>query len=261
MTDLAAALTVAVEAARTAGAIHRAHAGKALTIRSKSTYSDLVTEVDALSEAAIREVIARTYPDHAVLGEEEGLGGGGGDVSHRWVVDPLDGTVNYAHGFPFSCVSVGLEERGERVVGVVFDPNRDELFTATRGGGAFLNGSPIRVSETPTLTTPALVSTGFPYDTGGENNLNLVARLLRLGVPVRRPGAAALDLCSVACGRVDAYWEFGLKPWDSAAGSLIVEEAGGTVTGRDGVPSPYAPMIVATNGRVHAELLALLRED
>ncbi|BDP41435.1 inositol monophosphatase [Deinococcus aetherius] len=261
MTDLAAALTVAVEAARTAGAIHRAHAGKALNIRSKSTYSDLVTEVDALSEAAIREVIARTYPDHAVLGEEEGLAGGSGDAPYRWVVDPLDGTVNYAHGFPFSCVSVGLEERGERVVGAVFDQGRDELFTATRGGGAFLNGSLIRVSDTPTLTTPALVSTGFPYDGSGEGNLALVARLLRLGVPVRRPGAAALDLCYVACGRIDAYWEFGLKPWDSAAGSLILEEAGGTVTGRDGVPTPYAPMIVATNGRVHAELLALLREE
>ncbi|MEF2277666.1 inositol monophosphatase family protein [Deinococcus sp. YIM 134068] len=260
MTDLAPALSVAVEAARAAGAIHLAYAGKALNIRSKTTYSDLVTEVDALSEAAIREIIARAYPDHAVLGEEEGLAGLE-DASHRWVVDPLDGTVNYAHGFPVSCVSVGLEERGERVVGVVYDPNRDELFTATRGCGAFLNGQPIRVSETPGLTTPALVSTGFPYDASGGGNLTLVARLLRLGVPVRRPGAAALDLCNVACGRMDAYWEFGLKPWDSAAGSLIVEEAGGSVTDRAGAATPYAPMIVATNGHLHAELLALLREE
>ncbi|GMA16648.1 inositol monophosphatase [Deinococcus metallilatus] len=261
MIDLQQAWTVAVEAARTAGEIHLAHLGKALNIRSKTTPSDLVTEVDALAEAAIRTVIARTYPDHAVLGEEEGLGRGPADVPCRWIVDPLDGTVNYAHGFPFFCASVALEVDGERVVGAVFDPTRQELFTARRGGGADLNGQPIRVSTTPGLTTPALVSTGFPYDTGGGRNLALVARLLRLGVPVRRPGAAALDLCNVACGRMDAYWELGLKPWDSAAGSLIVQEAGGTVTDAHGSPDPYAEMIVATNGLLHAELLALLREE
>lgn len=251
---------VAVQAAREAGAIHLAHRGRDLQIRSKTTYSDLVTEVDALSEAAIRAVIARTYPDHAVLGEEEGLGCSPADAPFRWIVDPLDGTVNYAHGFPVFCASVALEAGGERVVGAVFDPNRQELFTATRGGGAFLNGQPIRVSATPSLTTPALVSTGFPYDASGEDNLELVARLLRLGVPVRRPGAAALDLCNVACGRMDAYWEMGLKPWDSAAGSLIVQEAGGTVTDAHGQPDPYGEMIVVTNGKIHADLLALLTE-
>lgn len=269
MPDPQQALAVAVEAARTAGAIHLAHLGTALQVRSKSSFSDLVTEVDGLAEAAIRAVIARTYPGHAVLGEEEGLGqegtgqetpgGSAPDTSCRWVVDPLDGTVNYAHGFPVFCASVALEVEGQRVVGAVFDPNRQELFAATRGGGAFLNGQPIRVSTTPTLTTPALVSTGFPYDVSGGRNLERVERLLRLGVPVRRPGAAALDLCNVACGRMDAYWEIGLKPWDSAAGSLIVEEAGGLVTDAAGLATPGGEMIVASNAHLHAELLALLQ--
>lgn len=252
---------MAVEAARIAGAIQLAHVGQTLQVRSKSTASDLVTEVDALAEAAIRAVITRAYPDHTVLGEEEGLGSGPADAPFRWIVDPLDGTVNYAHGFPVFCASVALEAQRERVVGAVFDPNRQELFTATRGGGAFLNGRPIRVSEVPTLTTPALVSTGFPYDASGGRNLALVERLLRLGIPIRRPGAAALDLCNVACGRMDAYWEIGLKPWDSAAGSLIVQEAGGTVSDAHGCPDPYAEMLVASNGQLHAELLTLLREE
>ena len=258
MTDLQGALRVAVQAARAAGAIHLAHLGQALEVRSKSTFSDLVTQVDGLSEAAIREVIAATYPDHAVLGEEEGLGAGPVAGAARWIVDPLDGTVNYAHGYPVFCASVGLEVGGQRVVGAVFDPTRNELFTATRGGGAFLNGKPIGVSATPTLTTPALVATGFPYDFSGGRNLALVERLLRLGVPVRRPGAAALDLCNVACGRMDAFWEFGLKPWDSAAGSLIVEEAGGRVTNAAGEADVYGEMIVATNGHLHPELLEVL---
>ncbi|WP_034384464.1 inositol monophosphatase family protein [Deinococcus sp. YIM 77859] len=261
MLDVQQALSVAVEAARTAGAIHLAYVGKVLQVRRKSTFSDLVTEVDALAEAAIREVIARAFPDHAILGEEEGLGSGPADTPCRWIVDPLDGTVNYAHGFPVYGASVALEVEAQRVVGAVFDPSRQELFTATRGGGAFLNGEPIRVSAVPSLTTPALVSTGFPYDKSGGRNLALVQRLLQRGVPIRRPGAAALDLCNVACGRMDAYWEIGLKPWDSAAGSLIVEEAGGTVTDAWGRPDPYAEMIVATNGPLHPELLALLREE
>lgn len=260
MTDLQEALRVAVEAARAAGAIHLAHLGRVPGIRSKGRFNDLVTEVDTLAEAAIRAVIAAAFPDHAVLGEEEGLGGGMETGAARWIVDPLDGTVNYAHGYPVFCASVGLEWEGQRVVGAVFDPTRDELFTATRGGGAFLNGAPIRVSVTPSLTTPALVATGFPYGLEGGRNLALVERLLGLGVPLRRPGAAALDLCNVACGRMDAFWELGLKPWDAAAGSLIVEEAGGRVTDAVGSADPYGEMIVATNGHLHPELLAVLTE-
>ncbi|MFB9992254.1 inositol monophosphatase family protein [Deinococcus oregonensis] len=264
-TDLAPFLAVAVAAARAAGAVHLAHLGTARVVHTKTTYADLVTEVDGEAERVIRAVIAETYPDHAVLGEEEGLG----DVvtesalhesDFRWVVDPLDGTVNYAHGYPVFCSSVALEWRGEAIVGAVFDPTREELFTATLGGGAFLNGQAVAVSATPTLTTPALVATGFPYDNSGERNLAVVARLLRLGVPVRRPGAAALDLCNVACGRMDAYWEIGVKRWDVAAGSLILQEAGGQVSDAAAVPTPHGEMIVATNRLLHAELLALVQE-
>lgn len=256
--ELIHARDVAVRAARAAGAVHAAHLGRIQTVRTKSTYADLVTEVDGEAERVIRDVIAATFPDHAVLGEEEGQQGEG---EFRWVVDPLDGTVNYAHGYPVFCSSVALEVRGVPVVGAVYDVTRDELFSAVQRQGAFLNGSPVRVSQTPSLTTPALVATGFPYDNSGERNLAHVAKLLRLGVPVRRPGAAALDLCNVACGRMDAYWELGLKPWDSAAGSLILLEAGGRVTDGSGGDTPYGEMIVATNGLLHGELLALLQAD
>lgn len=259
--DLQVALDLAIQAAREAGRLQQEHAGAAHTIRTKSSFSDLVTEVDGLCEAAIRGLIAQQYPDHAVLGEEDGEQGGQ-DARYRWVVDPLDGTVNYAHGFPFYCVSIALEERGpdaaRRLLGVVYDATRDELFTATLGGGAFLNGQAVRVSDVPLLRTPALLSTGFPYDPGDRRNLGLLGRLLALGVPVRRPGAAALDLCYVACGRLDGYWEMGLRPWDSAAGSLMIQEAGGQVSGRHGEPHADGPVIVASNGRLHAELLAVL---
>ena len=253
--SLSGGLEVAVQAARRAGVIHLEHLGRVKTVTSKSTYSDLVTEVDGKSEQAIRQVIAAAYPSHAVLGEE---GGQEGSSDYRWVVDPLDGTVNYAHGFPVFCASIALEYQQESIVAAVYDPTRDELFTATRGGGAFLNGQPMQVSSTPTLTTPALISTGFPYDLTGERNLAHVVKLLRMGVPVRRPGAAALDLCNVACGRMDAYWEIGVQRWDVAAGALIVQEAGGSSTDAHGTPTPHGEMIVSSNGHLHAELLDIL---
>lgn len=249
-------LETAVAAAKAAGQIHRAFAGRALQVRTKSSASDLVTEVDALSEAAIRQVILARFPDHAILGEEEGAVGA--SSSARWIVDPLDGTVNYAHGFPVSCASVAFEWEGRRVAGAVYDQGRDELFTATLGGGAFLNGTPLRVSGTPTLATPALLATGFPYDPDDHRNFERFRRLLSMGVPIRRPGAAALDLCYVAAGRLDGYWEFGLQPWDAAAGSLVVEEAGGRVSDARGAPTPYGEMILATNALLHAELLDVL---
>lgn len=260
--EYAQALAVASHAARAAGAVHLRHLGRlqAGGVRTKSSPADLVTVADGEAEAVIREIIAAAYPDHAVLGEEGGEQGGAGESEWRWVVDPLDGTVNFAHGYPVFCASVALERAGRSVVGAVYDPTRDELFTATRGGGAYLNGEALRVSQTPTLRTPALVSTGFPYDASGERNLGHVARLLRLGLPIRRPGAAALDLCNVACGRMDAYWEIGVQRWDVAAGSLIVEEAGGSVTDLTGEPTPYGAGIAATNGHLHAELLAVLGE-
>ncbi|WP_425147977.1 inositol monophosphatase family protein [Deinococcus sp.] len=258
--ELSGALEVAIRAARAAGAIQQAYVNRVHTIRTKSSFSDLVTEVDGLCEAAIRRIIAETYPDHAVLGEEEGQQGDLG-AKYRWVVDPLDGTVNYAHGFPVYCVSIALEPAGQstgRLLGVVYDATRDELFTALRGGGASLNGQPIRVSETPRLAAPALLSTGFPYDPSDVRNLGLLSKLLARGVPVRRPGAAALDLCYVACGRLDGYWELGLKPWDSAAGTLIIAEAGGRVSDGKGQPYTDGPLIVSSNGHLHAELLEVL---
>lgn len=258
---LQSALDLAVRAAHEAGRIQQEYVNRPHTIQTKSSFSDLVTEVDGLCEAAIRGLIAERYPDHAVLGEEEGEGGQAG-AEYRWVVDPLDGTVNYAHGFPFYCVSIALERRtaagAERLLGVVYDATRDELFTATHSGPALLNGQAIQVSGTPTLKTPALLSTGFPYDPGDSRNLGLLGRLLAMGVPVRRPGAAALDLCYVACGRLDGYWELGLKPWDSAAGALIVRQAGGRVTDAAGLDRPDGPVIVASNGHLHPELLAVL---
>nr|WP_157448878.1 inositol monophosphatase family protein [Deinococcus peraridilitoris] len=258
MTLFADHLHTAIRAARAAGAIHLAYAGRAFGVRSKTTLGDLVTEVDTLAEAEIRRLLLADFPEHAILGEEEGLVGEIREA--RWVVDPLDGTVNYAHGFPVYCVSIGFEQHGERMVGVVYDPTRDELFTAVKGEGAFLNGQQIQVSTTEPLATPALLATGFPYNVAQDaRNLDLLRRALALGLPVRRAGAAALDLCYVACGRFDGYWEFGLKPWDAAAGSLIVEEAGGRVSDGQGRPTPYGPMIVASNKVLHEELLGMLR--
>lgn len=245
-------------AARAAGAIHLKHLGRLEDVRTKSSAADLVTDADAEAERAIRACIAADFPDHAILGEEEGETGAG---EWRWVIDPLDGTVNFAHGYPVFCASVALEYRGEAVLGAVFDPTRDELFTARRGEGAFLNGTRLSVSTTPTLDTPALVTTGFPYDTSGERNLAHVAKLLRRGIPVRRPGAAALDLCNVACGRMDAYWEIGVQLWDVAAGALIVREAGGQVTDAAGEATPYGEFIVATNSHLHAQLLGVLAQE
>jgi myo-inositol-1(or 4)-monophosphatase len=254
--DLSAFLNLAIRATRAAGTIQLAHAERPHQISSKSNFSDLVTEVDALCEAEIRRIIAESYPAHAVLGEEEGQHG---ESDYLWVVDPLDGTVNYAHGYPVYCASVALEYRGERTVGAVYDPTRRELFTATLGGGAFLNGERIRVSATPSLRTPALISTGFPYNVQEDSrNLGYLRKLLSLGVPVRRPGAAALDLCNVACGRMDGYWEMGLKRWDAAAASLIVQEAGGLVSDLSGASTPYGELIVAAGPALHPELLALL---
>jgi myo-inositol-1(or 4)-monophosphatase len=259
---LEAALRLAVRAAHEAGRIQQEHVGRPHTIATKSSFSDLVTEVDGLCEAAIRELIAAEYPDHAVLGEEGGEQGQTG-AEYRWVVDPLDGTMNYAHGFPFYCVSIGLERRTQGgtlpLLGVVYDATRQELFTATHTGEALLNGQRIRVSGTPSLRTPALLSTGFPFSSGDSRNLGLLGQLLAMGVPVRRPGAAALDLCYVACGRLDGYWEMGLKPWDIAAGALIVARAGGRVTDADGSEGTDGPVIVASNGLLHPELLDVLR--
>ena len=250
-------LKVAVSAARAAGAIQIANVGKDLGISSKSSDSDLVTRVDKECEALIRNAILTAFPDHAILGEE---GGNVGASEFQWIVDPLDGTVNYAHGFPFFCVSIGLEVGGQRVVGVVFDPNRNELFHATLGGGAFLNGAAIHASSIAELGGRAMLATGFPYDTAAAlEALEVFKHFLALGLPVRRPGAAAIDLCYVACGRIDGFFEYKLQAWDCAAAILIIEEAGGRVTNFSGGAYNYADKkIVATNGHLHDQMLNVI---
>jgi myo-inositol-1(or 4)-monophosphatase len=253
---LARALDVANLAADAAARVHHAFRGGDLGIGTKSSDTDLVTEVDRRSEAAIRDVVAAHYPDHAVLGEEEGQHA---DAPCRWIVDPLDGTVNYAHGFPFYCVSIALEVEGEVVVGVVLDTAHGERFTAVAGGGAFVDGRRLHVSAT-TDPRAAMLATGFAYS--GEviaTNAAVFSRMLPLTRAIRRPGAAALDLAYVAAGRLDGFWEFALNPWDVAAAMLLIREAGGTVTGPDGSPYHWQhPALVASNGALHGRLLALL---
>ncbi|MBA2666828.1 MAG: inositol monophosphatase [Trueperaceae bacterium] len=254
--DGLAALDVANLAADAAARIHRSFQGGAFSLGTKSTDTDIVTEIDRLSEEAIRRVIASHYPDHAVLGEEEGQDV---DARCRWIVDPLDGTVNFAHGFPFYCVSVALEVDGAVVAGVVLDTANGERFTAALGHGAFVDGRRLHVS-TATDPRQALLSTGFAY--GGETiaaNAAVFARMLPETRALRRAGAAALDLCYVAAGRADGYWEFGVNAWDVAAGMLLIREAGGTVTGPDGSPYRWGDAaMIASNGALHGRLLHLL---
>jgi len=254
--DLRIYLQTALDAAYLAKGIHQYYQEKGFTLSSKSTPTDLVTQADHESEAAIRELIRARHPDHVVLGEEQGQDKEG---AFRWIVDPLDGTVNYAHGFPFYAVSIGLEVHGELVLGVILDTARGELFTATRGGGAFMNGRPIRVSPQATLLG-SLLATGFPYDISKDTeNLIYFQRALTKGLMVRRPGAAALDLAYVAAGRLDGFWEVKLNPWDVAAGWLIIREAGGMVTGIKGEPYRLGNRyLVASNGLIHQPLLDTL---
>jgi myo-inositol-1(or 4)-monophosphatase len=250
---------VAVSAARAAGRVHLARLRK-ISVTRKSNALDLVTEADHESEAAVIQVIRRAFPSHAVLAEERGLSGE--ESEHRWIIDPLDGTTNFAHGYPQFCVSVAYERRGEVRVGVVYDALKRELYVARVAKGATLNGRPIRVSPTPSLGQ-SLLLTGFPYDRRERRRFYLCfweAFMMRTQ-GVRRTGAAALDLAYVACGRNDGFWEFGLKAWDVAAGSLIVREAGGRVTNLDGSPLDLdAGQILASNGKIHDEMLAVIRE-
>ncbi len=253
-------LHTAIRAAREAARIQLTHLGGELEVDTKSSDVDIVTQVDRLCETAIREIVLAAYPDHVVLGEEQGTGSAGtADARYRWIVDPLDGTVNYAHGFPFFCVSIALEIDGRVEVGVVYDGLRDELFSAVAGRGALLNGRPLRVSD-ETVPKRALLGTGFAYvDDTIHRNVEVFGRVLPQVRSIRRPGSAALDLCSVAAGRLDGFWELGLNPWDVAAGILLIQEAGGTVTLADG--SPYRlgePSLVASNGHLHGKLLRLL---
>jgi myo-inositol-1(or 4)-monophosphatase len=254
--DLDRALRIAIHAAEEAARIQRAQLGGELDIGTKSSVTDLVTQVDRACETRIRELLLGAFPDHVVLGEEEGQQG---DARCRWIVDPLDGTLNYAHGFPFYCVSIALEVDGRIELGVVLDTPRDVLFEAVRGRGARANGRPIAVT-TESEPIKAMLATGFAYVEGTQHeNLEVFARVLPQVRAIRRPGAAALDLCYVAAGHLDGFWELKLSPWDVAAGWLIVQEAGGTVTTGDGAPYRLGErIIVASNGHLHGRLLDLL---
>lgn len=227
-------------------------------ISHKEGVNNLVTEADHASEKAIIDVIRNAYPDHQVLGEESGALASTSD--YKWIIDPIDGTVNFAHGIPLNCVSIAIEHQGEIVMGAVYNPHLNEFFFAEKGKGATLNDKPIHVSGETRVIKSCLV-TGFPYTYINMPNgpLEVFDRFVRKGVPVRRLGSAAIDLCWVAAGRFDGFYEHKLEPWDSAAGYLIVEEGGGKVTDHEGNKfSVYQHRVLATNGRIHEEMLGVM---
>lgn len=231
---------------------------KPFTISNKEGVNNLVTEADHAAEKAIIEVIRSYYPDHQILGEESGASHS--DSPYKWLVDPIDGTVNFAHGIPLNCVSIAVELEGVMIMAAVYNPHLNEFFFAEKGKGAFLNDQPIRVSDQPRVIHSCLV-TGFPYTYINMPNgpLDVFDRFVKKGVPVRRLGSAAIDLCWVACGRFDGFWEHKLEAWDSAAGFLIVEEAGGRVTDHEGQPfSVYQHKLLATNGKIHDDMVEII---
>ena len=253
-------LELAQRLARAAGAIQLEHYETNLDVRTKSAAIDLVTNVDHACEALIIETLRSERPDDAILAEEGG-GEDRPDAPWRWIIDPLDGTTNYAHGYPRFCVSIGIEHENQGAVGVVYDPMLDELYSAVRGQGATRNGKRISVS-TETDLSRALVATGFAYDVrrSREDNLDHFAAFVKTVRAIRRDGSAALDLCYVASGRIDGFWELKLHPWDVAAGNLIVQEAGGRVTDlAGGPPLRSGRQTVASNGDLHEAILDLLR--
>ena len=251
-------LTTAIEAVVRAGDLQMAHFGRDFEINKKGPI-DLVTEVDLAVERMFRALIAERFPDHQILAEELG-GAAAAPPGPCWVFDPIDGTTNFAHGLPIFCASLALEIDGTAQVGAMYDPNRRELFTAERGGGAFLNGAPLRVSAATRLVDAMLV-TGFPYDVHSrvDEIVGLFGAFVGQARAVRRLGSAAIDLCYLAAGRLDGFWESDLKPWDSAGGALIVSEAGGRVTGTDGGAfTSRGGQVLATNGHLHDAMLATI---
>ena len=255
--DLDPIIRTGTRAAYRAGRILNEHFGKATRITKKGLI-DLVTEADTAAEDVIIETIRQEYPHHVIQAEESGLHAG--EDAGRWIIDPLDGTTNFAHGLNLFCVSIAFATPERVVAGIVLIPSSGELYTATRGGGAMLNQHAIQVSATASVQD-SLLATGFPYDIRNKTApvLSRLQRILTASQGVRRLGAAALDLCYVACGRVEGFWEEDLKPWDLAAGALIVEEAGGRVTDYRGLPvNPSRGEILASNGLIHDHMLSLL---
>jgi myo-inositol-1(or 4)-monophosphatase len=251
-------LDFTIDLARRAGILLLSKFENQRNIELKSQF-ELVTDADHASEELIISAIRKEYPDHAIVAEESG--GAPRSTGYTWVIDPLDGTNNYAHGFPVFCVSLGILYEGEPYIGVIYDPTRDELFSAKRGEGARCNGRRLSVSNNETLAT-SLLSTGFPYNFYAltqDNNIEQFTRLSARVQGIRRAGSAALDLANVAMGRLEAHWELQLKPWDTAAGALLVTEAGGRITDWQGGPwNPWIDRMVASNGRIHEELIEAL---
>jgi len=250
---------LAVRVARKAGQVLQKRLGRIKRIEYKGAVN-LVTEMDFLAEKIIVSEIRRQYPDHGFLAEEKARKQTASP--YRWIIDPLDGTTNYAHGFPVYCVSIALEKEGDMILGAVYDPSRDELFAAQKGKGARLNGRKIAVSSTSRLSR-SLLATGFPYDLRESpvNNFDHFRNFAFRTHAVRRCGSAALDLCYVAAGRFEGFWEMKLGPWDLAAGSLMVTEAGGRVTDFEGRPLDLnGRRVLASNSRIHREMMKLLRE-
>lgn len=254
-------LTIAVKAARRAGSIiNQASKNLDLLTVSKKSHSDYVSEVDGAAEAAIIKVLQAAYPGHAILAEESGQQGDHENSEYQWIIDPLDGTTNFLHGFPKYSVSIALKHKGVLTHAVVYDPNLNELFTASRGGGAFLNDRRIRVSKRTRLDD-CLIGTGLPFR--DLTHIDAYFAMLKDLVPriagIRRPGSAALDLAYVACGRYDGFWEIGLAPWDMAAGCLLITEAGGLVGDLEGNETQLeSGQIIAGNPKIFGHLLQVI---
>lgn len=244
-----------LRATETAGQVLKQYFNGSFIVSNKEGINNLVTEVDHKSEEVIFSIIRQEFPDHHILSEESGdlIQ----DSNYKWIIDPIDGTVNYANGIPICCVSIGVEKDGKMILGAVYNPFINEMFVAEKGQGATLNNQTIKVSEQSSLIKSCLV-TGFPYTYLDMVNgpLQVFEKFIRKGIPVRRLGSAAIDLCWVAAGRFDGFYEHKLSAWDSAAGFLIVEEAGGKVTQLNGdYYNPYQPGIIASNGKIHDALM------
>lgn len=250
---------VLLNATKAAGEVIKEYFQGTFKIDNKDTINNLVTEVDTRAEKVIIDIIQSHYPGHSIISEEVG------SILHKseyeWIIDPIDGTVNFAHGIPICCVSIGIRYQEELILGTVYNPMLNELFFAEKGKGAYLNDEPISVSSKTNIKTACLV-TGFPYKWPKtyEHPIKVFERFIMEGLPVRRLGSAAIDLCWVACGRFDGFWEYNLNPWDVAAGYLIVQEAGGRITNFNGEPYDVNDKeTLATNGKIHDDMLNIIR--
>ncbi|MBS1731448.1 MAG: inositol monophosphatase [Bacteroidetes bacterium] len=244
-----------IRAAHAGAAILKENFNTSFIIKNKEGINNLVTEIDHACEKAIIQIIQKAFPEHKILSEECGLIEH--DGNYQWIIDPIDGTVNFAHSIPICCVSIALEKDGEIIMGAVYNPLIEEFFFAEKNKGAYLNDQKIHVSNNDDITKSCL-ATGFPYKYLDQKNnpLDVFNALIRKGIPVRRLGSAAIDLCYVACGRFDGFYEHSLQPWDTAAGFLMVKEANGQVTNLTGEPyNPYQHGLVSSNGRIHTQLL------